>query len=202
MTSQSCDPVGRFCRHIDRPDRNHTASTRSLRPAPDTSDLSTWWWECDLAFYTSHSVFCVTCYLPFVPLICFYILCCVIVPCFVFYCVTLHILSHWAPQAASTSSHCRFLLRPPDFECRYCRCLFLSHTTHFTANNTRFRPLIASTTHFQASLVPRTRFSSSRSHSEPLSSTFLPNFQAHNVFITNSIHFRPLAHSSTHYRAF
>ena len=40
VTSQSCDPVGRFCRHVDRPQGNHTASTRSLRPAPDTSDLS------------------------------------------------------------------------------------------------------------------------------------------------------------------
>ena len=40
VTSQSCDPVDRCCRHVDRPDRNHTASTRSLRPAPDTSDLS------------------------------------------------------------------------------------------------------------------------------------------------------------------
>ena len=41
VTSQSCDPVGRFCRHVDRPHGNDTASTRSLRPAPDTSDLST-----------------------------------------------------------------------------------------------------------------------------------------------------------------
>ena len=41
VTSRSRALVDRFCRHVDRPDRNHTASTRSLRPALDTSDLST-----------------------------------------------------------------------------------------------------------------------------------------------------------------
>ena len=50
VTYRSRALVDRSCRHIDRPDRNHTASTRSLRPAPDTSDLSTWWWEWHLGF--------------------------------------------------------------------------------------------------------------------------------------------------------
>ena len=45
MTYSSRALIDRFCRHVDRPHHNHTASTRSLRPAPDTSDLSTWWWE-------------------------------------------------------------------------------------------------------------------------------------------------------------
>ena len=40
VTSQSCDSVDRFCRHVDRPHCNHTTSTRSLQPALDTSDLS------------------------------------------------------------------------------------------------------------------------------------------------------------------
>ena len=52
VTYQSCDPVDRCCRHVDRPHRNHTASTRSLRPAPNTSDLSTWWWERHSGFNT------------------------------------------------------------------------------------------------------------------------------------------------------
>ena len=58
VTSQSCDPVDRCCRHVDRPHRNHTASTRSLQPAPDTSDLSTTWVFFFFSFRVSYINWC------------------------------------------------------------------------------------------------------------------------------------------------